>query len=95
MCAHGMKIKDEDGREKPVLKYTGWMSNSKILIDELAKPCPGCPEHASLLHDRAAQAAIWPDKLCYAILRGLRKQLTTGIMKQGVLNKVSEDPTEK
>ena len=32
-------------------------------------------EHASLQSGRAAQAAIYPERLCYAILKGLRKQL--------------------
>ena len=42
------------------------------------------------------RAAVWPEKLCYAILRGLRKQLCSeNTMNVGELGTVSEDATEK
>ena len=82
MCSHGMQVEDRHGKAL-ALKPTGWLTNSEFILPELAKLCtnkglPSDHRHADLQHGRAAQAAIYPEKLCYAILRGLRKQLTHG-----------------
>ena len=96
MCAHGMKVKNREGELLPVFKATGWMTNSKCLLHELALDCPGCPVHIRLLNSRATEASIWPERLCYEILRGLRKQLNRDkVMHEGEIGSVSEDPIEK
>ena len=38
MCAQGMKLRDQLG-EAPVLKATGWMSNSDFILQELSAKC--------------------------------------------------------
>ena len=99
MCAQGMKLRDEKG-EAPVLKATGWMSNSDLILQELSAKCTtnGCPNdhrHCDLHDGRAAQAAIWPEKLCYSILKGLRKELRkTGVMHEGEIGSICEDKVE-
>ena len=83
------------------LKATGFMSNSKHIIDVLAKQCtnnggPGDHEHASPQNGRSKQASIWPEKLCFAIFKGLRKQLLCdNAMYEGEIGTVCEDPVEK
>ena len=87
--------------KKLALKATGFLSNSKHIIGNLAKLCtnnggPGDHEHACLQHDRARSAAVYSDKLCYAILKGLRRQLLKDhVMFEGEIGSVSEDPDEK
>ena len=100
MCVHGMTATDTKGTA-PILKATGWMTSSNFILQELAKQCTNNGSasdhrHASLEQSRAAGAAIYSDKLCYAILRGLRKQLCSeNTMNVGELGTVSEDATEK
>ena len=99
MCAQGMKLRDELG-EAPLLKATGWLSNSECVLEELSAKCsnnggPNDHRHANLQHGVAAQAAIWPEKLCYSILRGLRKELCKkGVMHNGDIGSVCEDNIE-
>ena len=96
MCAHGMFIKG-----KPALKATGWLSNSEHILEQVAKQCSNLVEgtkheHADLQHGAAAAAAIYPEKLCLAILAGLRKQLEKDkVMFEGEIGTVCEDPIEK
>ena len=70
MCKHGMKIESE-----PVLKPTGWCSNSPHIPNHMHKLCDKKHTHISLENGRAKHAAIWPKQLCLSILRGLREQL--------------------
>ena len=79
MCQHNMIIRDPMG---PALAFkpTGWMSNSIVILSELNKLCtnvggPDDHRHANLQNSRAAKAAVYPEKLCLAILRGLRREL--------------------
>ena len=74
MCRHGLIIKDSQG-DALALKATGWLTNSGYILEELAKQCtnnggPDDHRHACLQNGRVASAAIYPEKLCYAILRG-------------------------
>ena len=55
-------------------KPTGFMSNSKFILEELDKKCPGDHKHVPLIAGRAAGAAIYPQALCEAICRGIAKQ---------------------
>ena len=68
----------------PVRKATGWMSNSKEILRTLEKRCKGtrgeCSRARGGRHETASgrvarEAAIYPFKLCRAILEGCRNQL--------------------
>ncbi len=58
----------------PVLKPTGFMTNSVHIANELQKVCPRDHTHVPLVGGRAAGAAIYPPGLCRAICRGLAAQ---------------------
>ena len=52
-------------------------------------------EHANLLCGRASHAAIYPEKLCFSILRGLRNQLINNkVMYRRELATACEEPAE-
>ena len=82
-CQFGQRAKN--GR--PIMKPTGFMSNSPLLLKELRRVCKGekgycrgVPETEGLEHQHctgavARGAAIYPMKLCRDILRGISKQL--------------------
>ena len=99
MCQHNMIIRDTIG---PALAFkpTGWMSNSVIILSELNKLCtndggPDDHRHASLQNSRAAKAAVYPEKLCLAILRGLCKELIDrNKMFVGQIGTTCEEPEE-
>ena len=78
----------------PVKKPTGWMSNCPYALEELNKRCPGRGGECSkpgLRHHVcegrvATEAAVYPKKLCRAILRGFRRQLEhDGILRPGTI----------
>ena len=101
MCRFNMIINDAQG---PALAYkpTGWMSNSMHILSELNKLCTNSDSknpphrHADLQSGRAAQAAVYPEKLCLSILKGLRKELTSSkVMYTGEIGTVCEDHDEK
>ncbi len=74
-CQYGMRARDLDGKEYPVKKPTGWMSNADLLLKELSATCIGeCEKHVPLLDGRPAAAATYPPELCAAIIRGLQRQ---------------------
>ena len=81
MCAQGMFIRDSQGLAL-ALKATGWCSNSEHILRELNKQCSNNskPEHqhhrhACLQNGKAKHAAIYPEQLCFSILRGLRNEM--------------------
>jgi hypothetical protein len=58
-----------------VKKPTGWMTNAPLVAKELAKKCyKSHDKHVRLEGGRAAKAAIYPEGLVVAILRGLMAQ---------------------
>ena len=69
----------------PVKKPTTWMSNSKHVLEALEKRCKGrggwCPQEDGWARHRpcygavAKAAAVYPFKLCRAILEGLVKEM--------------------
>ena len=76
MCAHGMILKDRQGFA-PVFKPTGWCSNSQHVLNHMHKLCDRTHRHASLQNGLAKHAAIYPKRLCLAILRGIKDQLVS------------------
>ena len=102
MCAHNMYIDDPAGRAL-AFKPTGWLSNSACILEQLGVQCtnlqnnPGFYKHrhADLQGGRAARAAIYPEQLCYAILKGLRNQLKhLGLNNIGEVGSICEDFSE-
>ena len=100
MCAHGMYVDTSEGKQL-ALKATGWMTNSEHVLKEVSKMCTNCGgpndhAHASLQQHNSQEAAVYPEALCYAILRGLRKQLTKShVMSEGEIGSVCESHEEK
>ena len=70
----------------PIRKATGWMSNSEDVLRSLGDRCPGrspssggvCSNgkwHGIASGRAAREAAVYPSKLCKAILIGFRNQM--------------------
>ena len=76
MCRFGMEaVKDRSsGTMGPVKKPTGFMTSSPCIARELEMRCEGGHEHVHLMSGKAAGAAIYPERLCQAIVRGYMKQ---------------------
>ena len=55
-------------------KRTRFLTNSSYIAEELSQKCDGSHAHQSLEGGRARQAAIYPEKLCQAICRGLIRE---------------------
>ena len=51
------------------------MSNAQRVLNHMHKLCTRDHEHADLQQGYAKFAAIYPDKLCISILKGIREQL--------------------
>lgn len=70
MCAYGMQVGN-----LPNKKPTRFLTNSKYLAQELQERCGGGHLHETLMGGLAAKAARYPQGLCSAIVRGLKKQI--------------------
>ena len=52
-------------------------------------------QHADLQHGRAEYAAVYPEQLCYSVLKGLRNEMKQlGIQQSSSLGSICEDPEE-
>ena len=81
MCRYGMKSHDQLG-EGPVKKPTGFLSSSEFVRNQLARKCLGGHRHVALLGGRAKACQVYPDKLCRAMLTGIKQELVhSGIIK--------------
>ena len=73
-CRYGLTT--EVKRQKmPARKRTRFMSNSDEILTQLNKKCDGRHVHEPLLNNKAGPAAVYPDGLCKAICRGLKRQI--------------------
>ena len=72
LCQYGMAIIDESGASVPIMKPTRWLSSSIQMLRRLSSKCKNEHKHGSLLNGKAAGAAIYPQKLCVEILKGIR-----------------------
>jgi hypothetical protein len=79
-CQYGQ----QSSNGNPVRKSTGWMSNSPEILEKLERRClgrrgdcsrPGGGRHQTASGRTAREAAMYPFKLCRAILEGCRNQL--------------------
>ena len=77
LCQYGMKVGGGPNR-----KPTMWITNSPEVAKELQKRCTGDHEHVPLMGGKAHEAEVYPLKLCKAILRGVKKQLSLRVELQ-------------
>ena len=71
MCAFGMwqdSDNSDEGKEL-VMKPTGSMTNAEGIARELDERCDGYHQHVKLLNGRASRAEVYPDELCFRILK--------------------------
>ena len=102
MCTQGMYVSQNDGSNQLAFKPTGWMSNSPFVLEELNKQCTNLKndpkqyhKHANLQNGHAAEAAVYPEQLCFSILRGMRRQLIElGVCHVGEIGTICEDLDE-
>ena len=89
-CQYGQETREGE----PVKKPTGWLSNSPEILKALRKKCygrsgrctrPGGGDHVVASGRVAREAAVYPFKLCRAILQGCVRQLRAdGKLQPGV-----------
>lgn len=72
-CQYGLTT-SVMGENRPARKPTSFMTNSLFVPNELTLKCPGDHEHFNIMEGRAKAADEYPDKLCRAVRRGMRKQ---------------------
>ena len=75
MCRYDMQVYDKLGVKKLIKKQTRWFSSSDPMLRRLSSMCRRDHEHGSLLNGKAAQAAVYPDRLCVDILKGTRNTI--------------------
>ena len=81
-CAYGQSSVDPDGVRRLVKKPTGWMTNSALIAEVLAKRCANerLPladhhQHALMVGGRAAPMERYPPRLVTAVLKALRNEM--------------------
>ena len=76
-CQYGMTQRDSQGHIRPILKPTRWATSAIELAKLLSRKCPDRIGHNHLLLEdgRAKAAAIYPEKLCRIIRRGILRQI--------------------
>ncbi len=95
-CQYGAQTQEDDGQSRrgdPILKPTGFMTNSAAIGRALSKRCEGAgglcsrPEggkHRTCSGKHARAAQKYPKELCRALLRGVRDQMhADGLLKNG------------
>ena len=77
-----------------VKKPTGFLTNSFGIARELEQSCNGLHSHVHLVGGRAHRAEVYPDELCYRILKGLVNQMKMdGRIQEGCIGMMC--PEEK
>ena len=83
-CQYGAEVQRGQHRGSPVMKPTGFLSNSPKIRDALSKRCygrsgvctrPSGGRHVALEGKLTRDAAVYPRQLCQAVLRGATAQL--------------------
>ena len=77
-CGFGQTAKRRDGSVGPVLKPTGWMTNSREVCKRVGVLCVGGHAHVPLVDNRAKATERYPVKLVKEILRGIRDEIKIG-----------------
>ena len=70
------------GEPVPAKKPTTWMSNPAAMIRRLSKTCNNQHSHQPLMGGRAKDAELYPKKLIWEIVRGMRDQLDEDLLKE-------------
>ena len=74
-CMFGLVTKAKDGQGvASAKKATKFMTNSRLIADELSIKCDKSHTHQPLLQNRAKEAQVYPPGLCQAVCRGLLKE---------------------
>ena len=73
-CQYGLTT-NVRGEKKPARKRTRFMSNACEVLAQLGRQCDGSHKHEPLLNNRAGAAAIYPEGLCKAICKGMKRQI--------------------
>ena len=73
-CRYGLTT-EVKGEKRPARKRTRFMSNAGEVLAQVDRKCDGKHEHEPLLNNRAGPVAVYPDELCRAICRGMKRQL--------------------
>ena len=80
-CQYGAEARSGPGQGQPIMKPTGFMTNSPMVARALSKRCMGqggdCsrPEggqHQACSGKHAKEVAKYPRKLCRAMIKGVR-----------------------
>ena len=100
-CQYGAEIQDGPDRGRPIMKPSGFLTNSPHVFEALSRRCSGiggeCSRRAGGKHSlcsgrHAVAAAKYPKGLCRAMLRGVRDQLAAdGRIKDGCYGVQAED----
>ena len=72
-CQYGLRVRPE---EELNMKPTGFLSNSPRIRNQLSRRCSGDHPHQHLMGGRAKKAEEYPPKLCQAMIRGLKEEIT-------------------
>ena len=102
-CQFGAEIQAGPHKGEPIMKPTGFLTNSPELAKALNRQCNGrdgqCSrkkggKHVHLSGAHARRAAQYPSDLCHAVIHGMHKQLEAdGHMAPGHIGMIaSEDP---
>ena len=105
-CQLGAEVPDGQDRGRPVKKAIGFMSNAAHLLRALDRRCHGhgwCSRRKGGIHVQVQgsltrKTAIYSDKLCRAIIKGMTDQLTAdGMVKPGEvgINALDDDEIMK
>ena len=83
-CMYGAETKSGANKGQPIMKPTGFMTNSAKIALSLSARCagetgqcsrPGGGRHQTCSGRHAKEASKYPRKLCEAILKGVRDQM--------------------
>ena len=74
LCMYGMTVTCK-GVTKPAKKPTRFATNAWCVAEALGRRCDKSHEHIDLLEGRAAQAAVYPRKLCETISKAVAQQI--------------------
>ena len=90
-CQYGLKTRGGGGGagSMPARKRTKFMTNSSEIANELSWKCPKDHLHQALVGGRAHKSAIYPEGLCEAICRGLKREIRRSKMNVRVLTTVN------
>ena len=104
-CQYGAEVAHGALKGSPIKKPTGFLSNSRQVVEVLSKTCEGrngaCSRslggrHAQCSGRVAKEAAIYPRGLCQAVIKGITEQLREDrLLKRGCFGVQIQDDEEE